>query len=316
MSRQTAPVPHGTAAGSLDSAWSGAGPAGLTGSSSPAGQAGRVPRSPPAVGRGAPLRSPRRGLEHPADRRHGQGGPSCHGGPGGLGPSRAGADPGPGERRAAGRRRGRPRRPGASADRAGGAGGHRPDVPLPGARDRPRGGRAGPEGRGSGGSSSCRPARCWRTRATPATGTTGRSSGPSRTAARTTFVRPDEFAGNALWKWGLHPTEGVVRAPYGQAARAVVHEADIAAGARRRPRCWSSLAGVVGLAHLGHVDDGLDGRVVDEALEAAPAAAYAMPRLQGPLDGGRRPGPRCARRRPCRARRRNRPLKPRETRSR
>jgi uncharacterized protein YbjT (DUF2867 family) len=45
-----------------------------------------------------------------------------------------------------------------------------------------------------------------------------------------TFVRPDEFAGNTLWKWGDSiRTEGVVRAPYGGAARAIVHEADIAA---------------------------------------------------------------------------------------
>ncbi|EDY42521.1 NAD dependent epimerase/dehydratase [Streptomyces sp. SPB074] len=45
-----------------------------------------------------------------------------------------------------------------------------------------------------------------------------------------TFVRPDEFAGNTLWKWGESIRErGVVSAPYGQAARAVVHEADIAA---------------------------------------------------------------------------------------
>ncbi|MGW6011242.1 NAD(P)H-binding protein [Streptomyces sp. NPDC055210] len=45
-----------------------------------------------------------------------------------------------------------------------------------------------------------------------------------------TFVRPDEFAGNTLWKWGDSiRTENVVRAPYGKAARAIVHEADIAA---------------------------------------------------------------------------------------
>ncbi|MEU1516837.1 NAD(P)H-binding protein [Streptomyces sp. NPDC005811] len=45
-----------------------------------------------------------------------------------------------------------------------------------------------------------------------------------------TFVRPDEFAGNVLWKWGESiRTEGVVRTPYGGAARALVHEADIAA---------------------------------------------------------------------------------------
>ncbi|MFJ7075908.1 NAD(P)H-binding protein [Streptomyces sp. NPDC098781] len=45
-----------------------------------------------------------------------------------------------------------------------------------------------------------------------------------------TFVRPDEFAGNVLWKWGESiRTQSVVRAPYGKAARAIVHEADIAA---------------------------------------------------------------------------------------
>ncbi|MFE9674875.1 NAD(P)H-binding protein [Streptomyces sp. NPDC006259] len=45
-----------------------------------------------------------------------------------------------------------------------------------------------------------------------------------------TFVRPDEFAGNVLWKWGHSiRTENVVRAPYGRAARALVHEADVAA---------------------------------------------------------------------------------------
>ncbi|MEU3793613.1 NAD(P)H-binding protein [Streptomyces fructofermentans] len=45
-----------------------------------------------------------------------------------------------------------------------------------------------------------------------------------------TFVRPDEFAGNVIWKWGHSiRTEDVVRAPYGGAARALVHEADVAA---------------------------------------------------------------------------------------
>lgn len=45
-----------------------------------------------------------------------------------------------------------------------------------------------------------------------------------------TFVRPDEFAANVLWKWADSiRTEGVVRAPYGNAARVPVHEADIAA---------------------------------------------------------------------------------------
>ncbi|MFF4159695.1 NAD(P)H-binding protein [Streptomyces sp. NPDC001678] len=44
-----------------------------------------------------------------------------------------------------------------------------------------------------------------------------------------TFVRPDEFAGNVLWKWrDSIRAEGVVRAPYGKAARALIHEADVA----------------------------------------------------------------------------------------
>lgn len=45
-----------------------------------------------------------------------------------------------------------------------------------------------------------------------------------------TFVRPDEFAMNVLWKWGQAIRhEGVVRAPYGQAVRVLVHEADVGA---------------------------------------------------------------------------------------
>ncbi|MFJ5999408.1 NAD(P)H-binding protein [Streptomyces sp. NPDC092370] len=45
-----------------------------------------------------------------------------------------------------------------------------------------------------------------------------------------TFVRPDEFATNVLWKWGHSiRTEGVVRAPYGNARRVVIHESDVAA---------------------------------------------------------------------------------------
>ncbi|WP_309505994.1 NAD(P)H-binding protein [Streptomyces pyxinicus] len=44
-----------------------------------------------------------------------------------------------------------------------------------------------------------------------------------------TFVRPDEFASNVLWKWGESiRTEGVARAPYGAAPRVPVHEADVA----------------------------------------------------------------------------------------
>ncbi|RSN86326.1 NAD-dependent epimerase [Streptomyces sp. WAC 05379] len=45
-----------------------------------------------------------------------------------------------------------------------------------------------------------------------------------------TFVRPDEFANNLLWKWGHSiRTEGVVRAPYPEARRALIHERDVAA---------------------------------------------------------------------------------------
>ncbi|MEU8891650.1 NAD(P)H-binding protein [Streptomyces sp. NPDC048442] len=45
-----------------------------------------------------------------------------------------------------------------------------------------------------------------------------------------TFVRPDEFATNLLWKWGHSiRAESVVRAPYGNAPRVLIHEADVAA---------------------------------------------------------------------------------------
>ncbi len=45
-----------------------------------------------------------------------------------------------------------------------------------------------------------------------------------------TFVRPDEFANNILWKWGNSiRSEGVVRAPYASARRALLHEVDVAA---------------------------------------------------------------------------------------
>ncbi len=44
-----------------------------------------------------------------------------------------------------------------------------------------------------------------------------------------TFVRPDEFASNVLWKWAESiRTEDVARAPYGAALRVPVHEADVA----------------------------------------------------------------------------------------
>lgn len=43
-------------------------------------------------------------------------------------------------------------------------------------------------------------------------------------------VRPDEFANNILWKWGHSiQAEGVVRTPYPDAARPLIHEADVAA---------------------------------------------------------------------------------------
>jgi uncharacterized protein YbjT (DUF2867 family) len=45
-----------------------------------------------------------------------------------------------------------------------------------------------------------------------------------------THVRPGVFAGNTLWEWAPSiRAEGVVRAPYGDAAQAPIHEADIAA---------------------------------------------------------------------------------------
>ncbi|MFE7777895.1 NAD(P)H-binding protein [Streptomyces sp. NPDC057445] len=45
-----------------------------------------------------------------------------------------------------------------------------------------------------------------------------------------TFVRADEFATNVLWKWSHSiQVEGVVRAPYGNAPRVLVHEKDVAA---------------------------------------------------------------------------------------
>ena len=51
-----------------------------------------------------------------------------------------------------------------------------------------------------------------------------------RSGAEWTFVRPDEFANNLLWKWGHSiRAERVVRAPYPRARRALIHEADVAA---------------------------------------------------------------------------------------
>ncbi|MCG8918348.1 NAD(P)H-binding protein [Actinokineospora sp. PR83] len=45
-----------------------------------------------------------------------------------------------------------------------------------------------------------------------------------------TFVRPDEFATNLLWKWGHSiRTRDLVRAPYAAARRTLLHEADVAA---------------------------------------------------------------------------------------
>jgi uncharacterized protein YbjT (DUF2867 family) len=56
-----------------------------------------------------------------------------------------------------------------------------------------------------------------------------------------TFIRPTGFATNLLWRWGdAIRNEGVVRSPYGRSARALIHEADIAA--------VSSVA----LLHSGH----------------------------------------------------------------
>jgi len=50
-----------------------------------------------------------------------------------------------------------------------------------------------------------------------------------RSGVEATFVRPDEFATNILWKWGSSiRRQGVVRGPYRRAKRALLHEADIA----------------------------------------------------------------------------------------
>lgn len=50
-----------------------------------------------------------------------------------------------------------------------------------------------------------------------------------RSGIEATFVRPDEFATNILWKWGASiRRESVVRGPYPRAQRALLHEADIA----------------------------------------------------------------------------------------
>lgn len=44
-----------------------------------------------------------------------------------------------------------------------------------------------------------------------------------------TFVRGDEFANNVLWKWGHSiRTDATVAAPYGDAIRVLLHEADLA----------------------------------------------------------------------------------------
>lgn len=45
-----------------------------------------------------------------------------------------------------------------------------------------------------------------------------------------THVRPGEFSTNVLWKWGSSiRTGGVVQAPYPDAVRVLIHEADVAA---------------------------------------------------------------------------------------
>lgn len=56
-----------------------------------------------------------------------------------------------------------------------------------------------------------------------------------------TFVRPTGFATNLLWRWGdIIRAAGVVRAPHGRSARALIHEADIAG------------VSAVALLHSGH----------------------------------------------------------------
>ncbi|PYC64835.1 NAD-dependent epimerase [Micromonospora arborensis] len=79
-----------------------------------------------------------------------------------------------------------------------------------------------------------------------------------------TFVRPDEFATNLLWKWGHSiRAEAVVRGPYPQARRALIHEVDVAA--------------VVALAlgrdgHAGQVYDLTGPEALDQRVQVAQIA--------------------------------------------
>lgn len=72
-----------------------------------------------------------------------------------------------------------------------------------------------------------------------------------------TFLRPTGFASNTLeWAEGIR-NEGVVRAPFGEARRSLIHEKDIAmvtagsASSRATPTLSSKMAGCTRLRYIG-----------------------------------------------------------------
>lgn len=80
-----------------------------------------------------------------------------------------------------------------------------------------------------------------------------------------TFVRPDEFANNVLWKWGHSiRTERVVRAPYARARRPLIHEADVAAVAT---------AALLEDGHVGQAYDLTGPEALDQREQVARIAA-------------------------------------------
>ncbi|OLR95314.1 NAD(P)H-binding protein [Actinokineospora bangkokensis] len=81
-----------------------------------------------------------------------------------------------------------------------------------------------------------------------------------------TFVRPDEFATNLVWKWGHSiRTRDLVRAPYAAARKTLLHEADVAAVA------VAAMLGddLVGRAPVLTGPESLDQREQVEALSRA-----------------------------------------------
>lgn len=86
-----------------------------------------------------------------------------------------------------------------------------------------------------------------------------------RSGLEWTFVRPDEFATNVLWKWGHSiRTERVVRAPYPGARRPLIHEADVAAVAT---------AALLEDGHVGRAYDLTGPEAIDQREQVAHIAA-------------------------------------------